>query len=113
VVVSLFALLLSPAVKDPSLGSHREAHEVLGARVLVPTGDEAIERKSPKLAIGQTYMPRQRPRMEPIPVAVASAIAFLMFLWAGFAGRPFSEKPSGLFAFQSLSPRGPPRLQAV
>lgn len=113
VFLGVFALLFAPATDELSGGSNREARELLGARVLAPTGSEAIEGVSPKLATRQFQIERQRSRPESILLAVAPAAAVLLLLWASFAGGLPSGKALGLFAFRSLAPRGPPGFEAV
>jgi hypothetical protein len=113
VFLGVFALLFAPATDELSGGSEREARERLGARILAPTGLEAIEGVSPKLATRYFQTAGQQSRPESIPFAVAPAAAVLLLLWASFAGGFPSGKALRLFAFRSLAPRGPPGFEAT
>jgi hypothetical protein len=113
VFLGVFALLFAPATEELSGGSNREAPQPVEARILSPTGSEAIEGVSPKLATRHLQIARQRSRPESIPLAVAAAAAVLLLLWASFAGGFPSGKALRLFGFRSLAPRGPPGFEAV
>lgn len=113
VFLGVLALLFAPATDGLSAGSNREARVTLGARILVPAGPDAIEGVSPKLAARDFKVERQRPRAGSIPLAVGSAAATLLLLWASFArGLPAGRALSPV-AFRSLVPRGPPGFEAI
>ncbi len=113
VFLGAFVLLFAPATGELSGGSNREARVPLQARILSPTGSEAIEGVSLKLTTRHSQIARQRSRSESIPVAVAPAAAILLSLWASFSGGFLSAKALSLFAFRTLAPRGPPGFSAV
>ena len=113
VLLGVFALLFAPATDGLSGGSNREAREALGARILAPTGSEAIEGMNSKLANVGFQLAKQRSRPDPIPLAVAPAATALLLLWTFFAGGFPSGRALRLFAFRSLAPRGPPGFEAV
>ena len=113
VFLGVFALLFAPATYELSGGSNREAREALGARILAPTGSEAIEGMGSKLADVGFQLAKQRSRPDPIPLAVAPAATALLLLWSFFAGDFPSGRALRLSAFRSLAPRGPPGFEAV
>lgn len=111
--LGVLTLLVAPATDELSVGSSPEAREALGARILAPTGFEALEGTSSKLANVGFQIARQRSRPESIPLAVAPAATALLILWAFFARGFPSGRALRLVAFRSLAPRGPPGFEAV
>jgi hypothetical protein len=114
-VVSLgvLALLFAPATDESSQGSSRETREALGARILAPSGSEAIESMSSKLTNVRFQVAKQRSRPDSIPLAVAPPATALLLLWASLAWGFPSGTELRLVAFRSLAPRGPPGIEAV
>jgi hypothetical protein len=113
VFLGVFALLFAPATDELSGGSSREGREALGARILAPTGSEAIEGMSSKLANVGFQIAKRTSRPDTIPLAVAPAATALLLLWSFFAGGFPSGTALRLVAFRSLAPRGPPGFDAV
>lgn len=113
VSLGVFLLLFAPATDESSGASNRETREALGARVLAPSGSEAIESMNSKLANVGFQVAKQRSRPDSIPLAVALAATALFLLWTSFAGRFPSGRALRIVAYRSLAPRGPPGLEAV
>ena len=113
VFLGVFALVFAPGTDEWSGGSNREAREALGARILAPSGSEAIESMSSKLANVGLQIAKQRSRPDSIPLGVAPAATALLLLWTSLAWGFPSGTSLRLLAFRSLAPRGPPGFEAV
>ena len=113
VFLGMFALLFAPATDSSSGGSIRETREALGARILAPTGSEAIEGTGSKLANVGFQIAKQRSWPDPVPLAVARAAIALLLLWTSLAWGLLSRTALRLAALRSLAPRGPPGFEAV
>jgi hypothetical protein len=111
VFLGVFALLFSPATDESSGGSSREQREALGARILAPTGFEAIEGTGFQLANGGVQLGKQRSWPASVPLAVPPAVTALLLLWISFACGFRSARAPRLFALRSLAPRGPPTIE--
>jgi hypothetical protein len=111
VFLGVFALLFAPAADESSGGSSRETREALGARILAPTGSEAIEVTRSKLANGSFQQVKQRSWPDSVPFAVAPAVTALLLLWTSFAYGFRSARAPRLFALRTLAPRGPPGME--
>jgi hypothetical protein len=111
VFLGVFALLFAPATDESAGGSAPETREALGARILAPTGSEALEATSSKLARAGFQLGKQRSWPDLVPLAVAPAVTALLLLWTSSACGFRSARALRLFALRSLAPRGPPSIE--
>lgn len=112
--LAVFALLFAPAGDEGPMRPTRGAQEGVDPRVIAPTVREGIVATGANLTTRYLHLTEQRPRSEPIPHAVASAVAGHLLVWAAsFApGLPPGSRPR-LVALRALVPRAPPALGSI
>lgn len=112
--LAVFALLFAPAGDEGPMRPTRGAQEVVDPRVIAPTVRHGIVAKGAKLTTFHLRLTEQRAPSEPIPLAVASAVAGMLLAWAAFiaAGLPLGSPPR-LIALRARSPRAPPALGSI
>jgi hypothetical protein len=112
--LAIFALLFAPAGDERPSGSTRGAQEGVDPRVIAPTVREGVVAAGARLTIHHIRVTEQRASAEPVPLAVASAVAGLVLAWgASFAAGVPSGSRARLVALQALVPRAPPALGSI
>ena len=113
-LLAIFAILFAPAGDERPSVSTRGAQDGVDPRVIAPTVREGIVATDARLTIHHFRVTEQRPSAEPVPLAVASAIAGLVLGWGAslVAGVRSGSHPR-LVALQALAPRAPPALGSV
>jgi hypothetical protein len=110
----VFALLFAPAGDEGPMRLTRVAQEGVDPRIIAPTVREGIVAKGAKLTTLHLRVTEQRAPSEPIPLAVAAAVAGMLLAWAAFfgTGLPLGSA-TRLIALRARSPRAPPALGSI
>jgi hypothetical protein len=109
--VAVVALLFAPATGEGPAVSNPHAGQPDDPRILAPTVRDAFVGMRPKLATPTHGATDHGSLAEPSPLAVASAAAVILLIWASFAVGLRSGTGSTLAFLRGLVPRGPPGLQ--
>jgi hypothetical protein len=111
--VAVVALLFAPATDEGPAVSNPEAGQPDDPRILAPTVRDAFVGMRPKLATPTREGTDHSSLAELSPLAVASAAAMVLPVWASFAVGLRSGKGSSVTFLRGLVPRGPPELQTI
>lgn len=111
--LTVAALLFAPATDEVPADSNPQAGAPDDPRILAPTVRDAFVGMRPNLATPTQGAADHGSLAEPGPLAVASAAAVILLIWAWFAVGLQSRKACSLAFLRGLVPRGPPGLQTL
>jgi hypothetical protein len=111
--VAVVALLFAPATDEGPAASNPQTGQPDDPRILAPTVGDAFVGMRPKLATPTRGGTDHGSLAEASPLAVASAAAVILLIWASFAVGLRSGKGSTLTFLRGLVPRGPPGVQTI